>query len=387
MAMRHNVVLLGAGGRESQAKVRHYGAAAARLDLDVVDYPDSHTLGVISCSDFRAAEASWLAQAHGVRGADPLAATVATSKSLAYRAMRRAGFDTLWFCIPRCDDDLRTSPFKGAVIVKPDRGSGGFAEHPWAYRIFESVQAFRDALIEAEFLEAFLAYQNDPPMHHGAYLVMEYVDSPLITAAAVAGPDDVAFYEGGTADMMESDGRLSARSYVLGPSATTQGARVFVEALAQQGLTHSVIYVQCVGKEGRLYPIDFNLRPSTMSDYAVEALGLAFYEAALAYQLGLSATLDFHWPHPCVAIRRVLVPLRAGTRELDYGPDCIPLVRCLHYDEARPYDVGDAWPMFAVTGASPELCCARAAAIARRIETALASEHGQAIAATAPDAS
>jgi len=385
--MRHNIVLLGAGGRESQAKVRHYRAAATRLDLDVADYPNAQTLGIISCSDFRAAEASWLAQSRGIRGADPLAATVATSKSLAYSAMRRAGFDTLWFVIPRCDDDLRTSPYGGPVIVKPDRGSGGFAEHPWAYRTFESVQAFREALIDAELLEAFLAYQNDPPMHHGAYLVMEYVESPLITAAAVAGGDDLAFYESGTAEMVESDGRLSAACYVLGPNETAHDARVFVEALVEQGLRHAVVYVQCVEKAGRLYPIDFNLRPSTMSDYAVDGLGLAFCEAALAYQLGLSRTFEFRWPHPYVAIRRVVIPLCPGTREVDYGPDCIPLVQRLHYDEDRPYDVGDAWPMFAVTGASQAACRSRAETIARRIETALTSEQDLATVAAAPAAS
>jgi hypothetical protein len=365
--MRHNVVLLGADGRESKAKVRHYAAAAATLGLDVVDYPDSRTLGIVSCSDFRAAEASWLAQAHGIPSADPLAATIATSKSLVYQAMQRAGFDSLWFCIPRRDEDLLRASHRGAVIVKPDRGSGSFAEHPWAYRIFDSVSAFRETLIEEDLLEAFLAYQNDPPLHHGAYLVMEFVDSHLSTTAAVVGPQDIVFYESGTVEMAHSEWRLKGAWNTLGWPDPAHPARAFVEALAHQGLTRSVVYVQSVEKNGRLYPIDFNLRPSTMGDYAIDALGLPFYEAALAFQLGLSSRLEFQWPQRCIAIRRVLVPLVHGERSVDYGPDCVPLVHAVHYDDSRPYDVGDAWPMFAVTGDSVEACRARAEAIAQAV--------------------
>jgi len=376
--MRHNVVLLGADGRESKAKVRHYAAAAAALGLDVAAYPDRATLGVISCSDFRAAEASWLAQAHGIHAADPLAATIATSKSLAYQAMRRAGFDSLWFIVPRRDEDLQRAQYDGPVIVKPDRGSGSFAAHPWAYRMFDSVAAFRAAMIEEDLLDAFLAYQNDPPLSHGAYLVMEFVDSHLSTTAAVVGKQDIVFYESGTVEMAHSEWRLKGAWNTLGWPDPAHPARAFVETLVAQGLTHSVIYVQSVEKDGRLYPIDFNLRPSTMGDYTIEAMNLPFYEAALAFQLGLSNDFAFQWPHRCIAIRRVLVPLVHGTREVDYGPACLPLVRSVHYDDARPYDVGDAWPMFAVTGDSVDACRARAEAIALRVEATL--ERGPSVA-------
>ncbi|TQJ96182.1 hypothetical protein [Achromobacter sp. SLBN-14] len=353
--MTRNIVLLSSHSRESAAKEKQYRAAASRLDLEVAGYPDSNTLGVFACSDFRSVDAANLAALHGVPGPEVLATTIATQKSLAYRFFAQRGFSSLWAHAPLRTEDLKPDlPY--AIIVKPDKGSGSFAEHPWAYQRYDSLRHFHDWLVEQQLLEAFLAYQNDPNSWYGRYLTMEYIgDSDVYTAAAVAGPNGVSVYECGrlrfTGEALQCEwmllGDRHARHDQIGE---------MIQALYDIGLRHSVIYIQCVEKDGQLCAIDINLRPGTMPDRAFHGLGLPFYQAALAYMLGSADSLDFTWVAPYVGIRRVVLPLEHGRRKVGFGAGCVPLIEEVAYDSNRPFDLGHAWPMFAVTGQDATQC-------------------------------
>ncbi|WP_429941542.1 hypothetical protein [Achromobacter xylosoxidans] len=371
--MKQNIVLLASHSRESAAKEKQYHAAARALGLEVVSYPDANTLGVFACSDFRSVDAANLAALHRVAGPDVLATTIATQKSLAYRHFARSGFSTLWTHAPlRAEDLLLDLPY--AIIVKPDKGSGSFAEHPWAYQRYESLRHFHEWLASRDLLEAFLAYQNDPNSWYGRYLTMEYIgDSDVYTAAAVAGPKKIEIHEGGrlrfTRDSMQCEwmllGQRPPRHERIGH---------MIQSLHDIGLRQSIIYIQCVEKGGELCPIDINLRPGTMPDRAFHGLGLPFYTAALAYMLGLAETLEFSWPTPYVGIRRLVLPLEHGRRQATFGAECVPLIRELAYDSSRPYDLGHAWPMFAVTGHDAAHCAQLAETLASNLQlSAIAS--------------
>ena len=83
----------------------------------------------------------------------------------------------------------------------------------------------------------------------------------------------------------------------------------------------------------------------------------------------------------CVLVEPVMQSLdRAGPLTvLSQDDPTFPSgVRSVHYDDSRPYDVGDAWPMFAVTGDSAQACRARAETIARQVEATL--ERGPSVA-------
>ncbi len=353
--MKKNIVLLSSHSRESAAKEKQYRAAADALGLAVADYPDAGTLGVFACSDFRSVDAANLAALHQVAGPEVLATTIATQKSLAYRFLAQRGFSTLWAHAPlRVEDLMLDLPY--AIIVKPDKGSGSFAEHPWAYQRYDSLRHFHDWLAERQLLEAFLAYQNDPNSWYGRYLTMEYIgDSDIYTAAAVAGPDGVAVYEGGrlrfTRDTLQCEWMLLGERHANHDQITQM-----IQALYDVGLRQSVIYIQCVEKDGQLCAIDINLRPGTMPDRAFHGLGLPYYQAALAYMLGMTASLDFSWNAPYVGIRRVVLPLEHGRRKASFGEGCISLIGELAYDSGRPFDLGHAWPMFAVSGGDALHC-------------------------------
>lgn len=357
--MKKNIVLLSSYSRESAAKERQYRAAADSLNLEVAEYPDTNTLGIFACSDFRSVDAANLAALHQVAGPEVLATMVATQKSLAYRFFAQRGFTTLWAHAPLRREDLELDlPY--AIIVKPDKGSGSFAEHPWAYQRYDSLRHFHDWLVEQQLLDAFLAYQNDPSSWYGRYLTMEYVgDSDIYTATAVAGPNDIAVYEGGTLRFTRDT--LQCEWMLLGQRHKNHDQIAqMIQALYDVGLRQSIIYIQCVEKDGQLCAIDINLRPGTMSDRAFQGLGLPFYQASLAYMLGMVVTLDFSWAAPYVGIRRVVLPLEHGRRKVEFGAGCVPLIGELAYDSNRPFDLGHAWPMFALSGHDAADCARRA---------------------------
>ena len=362
--MTQNIVLLATHSRESVAKQQQYQAAAAQLGLAVRGYPDANTIGVFACSDFRSVDAANLAALHGVPGPDVVAAVVATNKSLAYQYLKRQGFATLWSHAPLCAEDLMLDR-DHEIIVKPEKGSGSFAEHPWAYQRYRSLRAFREALAQDGLLEAFLAYQNDPNSWYGRYLTMEYIgDSDVYTAAAVAGPEGVRVHEGGTLRFTRDT--MQCEWMLLGQVHPRQERIVaMIQSLYDLGLRQSIIYLQCVDKDGEPCVIDINLRPGTMPDRAFQGYGLPFYRAALAFMLGLTPALDFSWPAPFVGIRRVVLPLMHGRRAVTFDPRAVTLLGELSYDAEKPFDLGHAWPMFAVTSQDAIPCTALAEQVVR----------------------
>jgi hypothetical protein len=344
---RRNIVLLSTDSRESESKKLHYTEAAASLGLEVRAYPDRRTECVLACSDFRAVDAAWLCKLHGIPGSDPIAASIASQKSLTYQFLQSRGFRTLHWQLPIELRDLQHS-FDRPVIVKPDRGSGSFARHPWGYRVFASVDAFRRYLVRNRLLGTFLRYQADPSSGSGRYIVMEYVAcKSMFGVASIIGAKRATVYD---VHGMRAMSRSMIVDRILFGERHRDMASVaaVAQAFAEIGLRRTVLYVQCVERAGKLYPIDINLRPGTMFDLAASALGHPFYKEALSVFLGRQARMRFSWPSKCVGVRRMSLPLKAGTRRATFGPGGIPLIEKFSYDPARPYDLGHAWPTFAV---------------------------------------
>ena len=304
-----NVVLLSTGSSESESKSKHYARAAAQLGFGVRAHPDRRTAAVVACSDYRAVDAAWLCQRYGIPGPDPIAATIATHKSLAYSFLRAQGFRMLHWQVPLGGEELRDG-FDRPVIVKPDRASGSFSRHPWGYRVFASTSAFHAWLVRNGQLRRFERYQAEPSSWSGRYLVMEYVASRnLYGVAALVGERHATVYD--AHEMRTMPGSMVVDRILFGerhrdaPSVARMAA-----AFAGIGLRRSIVYLQCVERAGRLYPIDINLRPGTMFDLAVDALRLPFYDWALAAFTGRARAARFRWPHRRVGVRRIALALR-----------------------------------------------------------------------------
>lgn len=362
---RRNIVLLSSGSKESESKKRHYAIAAASLGLDVLNRPDRGTACVIPCSDFKALDAALLCRQHGIPGSDPIAATIATHKSLTYHFLAERGFRTLFWYLPLNEADLEHG-FDRPVIVKPDRGSGSYSIHPWGYRVFESVAGFRRYLVRNRLLDRFLRYQAEPMHWTGRYLVMEYVGGrSMYGVASVIGDRRADVYD--VHEMRNAPGSAVVDRILFGEKHRDMGSIAGIaEAFAAIGLHRTICYVQCVERAGRLFAIDLNLRPGSMFDLAAAAMKLPFYTDALAYFTGRAQKMQFAWPHRRIGVRRMVGRLRPGVHKVTYGRGGIPLVKRLSYDAARPYDRVNAWPMFAVPCTGRRDFDRKAAAIATR---------------------
>jgi len=340
-----NIVLLTTPSRESHSKRRQFAAAARELGLEVRNSPDARTEAVIPCSDYRAVDAAVLCQQHGVPGSNPMAARIATHKSLAYRFLESRGLRTLGWQAPLTDADLLAG-MRRPVIVKPDLGSGSFSRYPWGYRVFASARALRDWLRRNGLLQGFLDYQQSPRADVGRFLLMEYVPSPVYGVACLIGDRGVAVYDRHTMKMMP-DSMVVERILFGERHADERFARQVALAFAALGMRRSIFYVQCVARHGRLYAIDFNLRPGTLFDLAVAGAGVRFHTPALAYLLGREPAERVRFSR-YFGVRRMNAPLQPGRREVTFGTGAIPLMSELHYDPSRPYDAGHALPVFAV---------------------------------------
>src|SRR5262249_37631330 len=121
-----------------------------------------------------------------------------------------------------------------------------------------------------------------------------------------------------------------------------------IEAFRGIGLRRSVVYLQCVERNGRLFPIDVNLRPGTFWNAVCRAFAIPFFPRALAFMLGWRRDLPVELPERYVGVRRIFFEPRPGRHQAILAGDCVPLIDELFYDPRRPYDREHAWPMFAV---------------------------------------
>jgi hypothetical protein len=95
---------------------------------------------------------------------------------------------------------------------------------------------------------------------------------------------------------------------------------------------------------------------------------LPLHERLLGFMLGIERSFDFDWPAPYIGVRRVEAPLRHGRYKASYGDGAVPLMEELRYDKKKSYDLGHAWPVFAVLANTPAECYRKEKAIAAGIK-------------------
>jgi hypothetical protein len=365
MAAADNIVLLSGSSEESRQKALSWARAANTLGLRVRRTPDRGTGAVLACSDHRFVDAAWLAHAHGAPGPDPAAAVIASNKALAYQYLRSRGFEMLNFLVPESEAELAV-PWSGPVMVKPERGSGSYALHPWGYRVFDSLRDFRRFLERSRNTHAFFEHQSRPHPDSGRYFAMEYVDTQRLytTHFAYSDREMVAYdhwvtYTHPVTKLVES--QFCGQRH---PQSAT------VAAMAKQflrlGLRRTLLTIQCVERRGELFPIDFNFRVAPTVDRLWNVMRSSFYVDALEFLIGRSAKLDFAWPSPRMGIHRMLGFRAPRGARVEFGPGCIPLVDSVSYDARKPYDIGYVFPMFAFP-------CRDHADFQTRLKAALAS--------------
>ena len=335
-------------------------AAAARLGLEVRVHPNDKTVAVLPASDSRGLDAAWMARTYGVPGPDPVAVGIARSKSLTYEFLSRRGFELLRWLVPVCERDLRGS-IGGPVIVKPDCGTGSSSPQPWGYRVFDDLRDFRRYLYRENLLERFFATQSTRPDQK--QLVMEYVDADLWSVGTVAGNGTAHLYDCNVMQTLPNS-KVMGRVLLGVRHPDVQTPVRMAGVLANAGLRRSIIYFQCVPRNGRLYPFDLNLRPGTMWEQAAVCLRVPAYDEVLAVLLGLKDRPQIRWPARHIGLVRVPRELRRGEyRAKCSDPSAIPVIDRVRYDPAKPYDAGHAFAMYALVCRRPSDFHPRAAAV------------------------
>jgi hypothetical protein len=358
-----NIVPLTMPSVESREKARSWVRAARQLGLGVRAHPDRDTVAIMPCSDFCLRDAAWLARSHDVPGPDPAAAAIVASKALAYDFLRSRGFATLYSFVPLGAADLAIE-FDRPVIVKPEHGSGTYAPHPWGYKVFASVAAMRRWLRQRRLERRFFEYQAIPDPRAGRYLVMEFVPTDWTHAVQciIGGEGEVEVFDQFSCTLRPKS--MTVQTVVLGEELPQAGNIVaMAKEFARLGLRRSLLTIQCVERDGALYPIDFNVRIGALFDRLNKKRKLGFYEEALKFMLGRSATMGFAWPAPRVGIHRMYLPYRPGRWRAQFGGGAIPLVTEVAYDPRKPFDFGYAWPGFAVLSSDKAATLAKVDAV------------------------
>jgi hypothetical protein len=342
-----NIVLLGTDSRDSNHRARNWTKAARARGLAVRSYPDHATRAVIPCTDLKVVDAAMLARMHGVPGPDPVAATVLASKALAFEFLRSRGFEVLFSRVPMCPQDLEAR-FSRPVILKPERGSGGIRVHPWGYRTFDGTEDFRRYLARAGMQRWFFDYQRDPDPVQGRYLMQEFVEAKWLNVVRMAvGPARASVFEHSAFTV--TPGTRKVESRISGePLPGVERIVAMASAFGRFGFHPAILLIQCVRARGVLQPIDFNFRTSAAFDLQNAALGLSYYEKALAFLLGDAERVTYSSPRPHIGVHHMYLRPRKGRYEIEFGADCIPLITEVTYDPKEPSDYGHAWPAFGV---------------------------------------
>ncbi len=342
-----NVVFLLTDSHDSLVKAGAYARAARALGFSVALQVGERTAAIVPASDFRALDAAWMCKTYGIPGPDPVAVAIASSKSLTYQLLQNRGFEMLRWIMPVTEADLH-APLPGPVIVKADAGSGSTSTQPWGYRVFDGMRDLRRYLHRGRLTTKFLDTQVR--RRDQRHLVMEYVESPEVhSVATVAGDGRPVLFDTNVMRPMSDTNKVVGRILVGARHPDTATAVRMAGALAAAGLRRSIIYLQCVARRGRLYPIDLNLRPGAMWGQAAVALEVPAYEELLSVMLGLKARPQIRWPAPYIGIARVPMRLRPGNFPVVLRDrQAVALAPETRYDRARPWDLGHRWPMFAV---------------------------------------
>jgi hypothetical protein len=347
MRSKRSVLILGSHSGYSRSKGRHLSESAASLGLLPVTALARHTTGVLITSDSRALDAALICKTYGLSGPSLEAAVVLSSKALAYNYLAACGCRVLPWTIPREWADLSCS-LAAKVILKPERGSGQVGPHPWSYRVFDDLGDFADFLRKRRLVRRFFEYQRSPSAESGRYLAMEFVPGPKqFGITAVYSGQAYQVCNTWSSRRMPGSHVFSSR-FLMGdePADIPEALRVF-DAVLELGWKRAMLSVQFVQKGTVLYPIDINLRASSVFDLAVGRLGQGFHLQALRCMFGDAVRIDSGLPQPYLGVVRVPVPLESTPRRALFPRTVTPLLTRIRFDPARPYDHSRAYPVFA----------------------------------------
>lgn len=353
------VVILHTDSRESTNKARQFEAASLKKGLTPLLLQPGNDLrytearvadravrAVIPCSDSLSWIAIKLSISHGLL---PLTDVVPfLSKSSGYDLFERAGFNVLRHHPVNSVLDITESPVQGPVFVKPDWSSGVHSISPWGYKRFESNMDFAKAVLTQT--KVFSETCSNP---HARLMMMENVPHDgVYCISAVLREDKVACFGH---SFMAISGDDHFYDYVLYDDiGHTNVLEPLIAKLWSAGFRSNFLYLQCLMRNGVLYPMDVNTRLSTYLDTLATTYDPGFHQRTLEFILGDRDDLTLNLPATSCLIGRVRSDPHRDIKELRWkSVDGVWPINFENLSKSKAsYDKAYSWPTYLCTGES-----------------------------------
>lgn len=305
---------------------------------------------VLSCSD----SLTWCAiKANAYYGIiPPTDIRPFISKSKGYDLFAKAGFDVLPHHPIKDLNDLINSPLKDSVFIKPDYSSGVHSISEWGYKQFPDVDAFIAEICDnVSSLATFDQTCNNP---YARLMAMDYVPHDgVYCISAVLREDKVTCFGH---SFMKISGDDYFYDYVLYEDlGKTNLLESLVAKLWENGFRSNFLYLQCLMKDGILYPMDINTRLSTYLDTLATYFDPKFYANVLNFILGKVDSVKLNIPKHCligrikcnphIPIKNIVYKSIENVTYLNFGKTTISNVS---------YDKAYSWPTYVCFGDSSE---------------------------------
>lgn len=358
----NTIVILHSTSRESINKANQFAGAAVELGCTpflttIEDTPEEllakvegKIVAVLPCSDSCSEFAASLAQRVGLISGDT-SLNALGSKTGSYSILESLGFPVLPHHLVNTIDDIANSPLAGPVFIKPDRSSGAFSPHPWGYKMFVSKEALVDYLVSNDYVREF---ESDGYKEHiGSYLLMEAVTGVdgMFCVSAVQREDAVSTF-GRCFVYVENTDHFYRYCHFDDSLSELSAVESLIGKMWDAGLKSPFLYIQCLKKNGVLYPIDVNTRLSTYLDSYATKFDKDFYRRALQFILGQEQKLSLNFAKSHTIMTRIRVDVTKPVLDIDYDKT-LEGVEPVNLDElgvaGAGYDIAYSCPTFCVS--------------------------------------
>lgn len=302
---------------------------------------------IIPCSDSLTGSAVFVSSRLGL--IDATSVEPFLSKSAGYQLFKEAGFSTLAHSTINSLEDIANSTIKGPIFVKPDWSSGVHSISKLGYTAYESTEDFLRAAMQDP-----LDFERSCKNPHARLMMMEYVPHDGVYCISAALSKDKTFCFGHS--YMKISGNDYFYDYVLyEDTGNTCSLEPLISNLWGKGFRSNFIYLQCLLRDGVLYPMDVNTRLSTYLDTLATHYGLGFYTSVLDFLLGDADSVDFAIPDHCL-IGRINCCPHTPIKSITYS--ALEGVDYVNFGKTSPscaaYDKAYSWPTYVCSGNSSE---------------------------------
>lgn len=324
---------------------RYYASSIKHLSKVLIDLLRNTKIDVIvNCSD----SLTWNAVELGIHHKLISKASILPllSKCAGYDLFNTCNFNTLKYKPLNKYTDIIDAEFKCNIFVKPDWSSGVHSISKYGYKKFNSTKEFFDTITTD-----LASFNRDSANPYAKLMMMENVEHEGVYCISAILREDKVFCYGHS--YMKISGDDCFYDYVVYEDiGNTKLLEPLISKLWENGFRSNFLYLQCLMKDGKLYPMDINTRLSTYLDTLATHYDPEFYGRVLDFIMNKNDNISFKLPAPKVLIARVRSDPHKPIKSIKYTP--MKNVTPLNFDRlsisSAGYDKAYSWPTYVCMG-------------------------------------